>query len=81
MINECPICFELKLRETIELTDACVFVGEIIAAYTNEEYMTDGKVDIPGTEQFSLIESPTYQYLELGPQFAKAFDVGNKFLK
>jgi len=81
MINECPICFELKLRETIELTDARVFVGEIIAAYADEEYMTDGKVDIPGTEQFLLIESPTYQYLELGPQFAKAFDVGNKFLK
>src|SRR5512136_1300354 len=41
MISECPICFELKLRETIELTDARIFVGEIIAAYANEEYVTN----------------------------------------
>jgi flavin reductase (DIM6/NTAB) family NADH-FMN oxidoreductase RutF len=81
MISECPICFELKLRETIELTDARIFVGEIIAAYIDEAYMIDGKVDVPGTEQFSLIESPTYQYDKLGPHFAKAFDVGKKLLK
>jgi flavin reductase (DIM6/NTAB) family NADH-FMN oxidoreductase RutF len=78
MISECPICFELKLRETIELTDARIFVGEIIAAYADEKYLTDGKVNIPKTEQFLLIESPTYQYLKLGPQFAKAFEVGKK---
>ena len=81
MISECPICFELKLRETIELTNTRIFVGEIIAAYADEEYVTDGSVNIPGTEPFSLIESPTNQYVELGPQFEKAFNVGKKFLK
>jgi len=81
MISECPICFELKLRETIELPDTIIFVGEVISAYANEEYLTDGKVDIWGTEPFLLIESPSYQYLELGPQFAKAFDVGKKLFK
>jgi len=81
MISECPICFELKLRDTIELTDARIFVGEIIAAYTDEEYVTDGKLDVPGTEQFFLIENPTYQYVKLGPQFEQAFNVGKKLIK
>jgi flavin reductase (DIM6/NTAB) family NADH-FMN oxidoreductase RutF len=81
MIDECPICFELKLRETIELTDARIFVGEVISAYVKKEYLTEGKLDISGTEPFLLIESPSYQYLELGAQFANAFDVGKKFIK
>lgn len=81
MISGCPICFELKLRETIELTDARIFVGEVISAYINKEYFTNGKVDISGTEPFLLVESPSYQYLKLGPQFANAFDVGKKFVK
>lgn len=81
MISECPICFELELRETIELPDMYVFVGRVVAAYTNEGCMVEGKVDISGTEPFLLIESPSYQYLKLGPQFATAFDVGKKFVK
>ena len=81
MISECPICFELKLKETLDLPDAYVFVGQIIAAYAEEKYVIDGKLDIPKTEPFFLIESPTYQYLELGSQFAKAFSVGEKLMK
>ena len=81
MISECPICFELKVRETFELVDSFLFVGEVIAAYADEGYVKEGKVDISGTEQFSLMESPSYQYYELGSQFANAFDVGKKLIK
>lgn len=81
MVSKCPICFELKLMETFELPRAYVFVGQIIAAYADEKYVTNGKVDIRGTEPFLLVESPTNQYVELGPQFAKAFSVGKNLLK
>ena len=81
MIGECPICFELKVRETFELVDAFLFVGEVVAAYADEGYVKEGKVDISRTEQFSLIESPSYQYNGVGPKFADAFEVGKKFLK
>jgi flavin reductase (DIM6/NTAB) family NADH-FMN oxidoreductase RutF len=78
MISECPMSFELKLRETLELPDIYVFVGEVTAAYADEEYINEGKYNIAGAEPFFLIESPTYQYLELGPQFATAFSIGEK---
>lgn len=81
MIIECPICFELKVRETFELTEELIFVGEVIAAYAEEGCMKEGKLGISGTGQFSLIESPSYQYFGLGPQLANAFEVGKKFLK
>jgi flavin reductase (DIM6/NTAB) family NADH-FMN oxidoreductase RutF len=81
MIGECPICFELKLRETIEQPGAFIFVGEIISAYVEEKYVKDGRLDIPGTEPFSLVESPATQYMELGLQFEMAFSIGKNLLK
>jgi flavin reductase (DIM6/NTAB) family NADH-FMN oxidoreductase RutF len=76
MIDECPISLELKLMETVELSKTRLFIGQIAAAYADEEYVSDDKVDVPETEPFFLIESPTEQYVELGPQFAQAFSVG-----
>jgi len=78
MISECPMCFELKLRDTIELPDMYMFIGEVVAAYADEKYVNEGKYNIAGAEPFFLIESPTYQYFELGPQFAKGFSIGEK---
>jgi flavin reductase (DIM6/NTAB) family NADH-FMN oxidoreductase RutF len=78
MISECPMCFELKLRDAIELPDIYVFIGEVTAAYADEEYVKEGKFNIAGVEPFFLIESPMYQYMELGPKLAKAFSIGEK---
>jgi len=81
MIDECPVSLELKLVETVELSKTRLFIGQIAAAYADEEYMTDGDVDVPKTEPFLLIESPTDHYAELGPQFAEAFSVGKTLVK
>jgi len=81
MVSECPVCLELKLKKTIELIDSRLFIGEVVAAYADEKYLTNGKVDVPKTEQFSLIDSPAPGYTELGKQFEKAFNVGKKLIK
>jgi flavin reductase (DIM6/NTAB) family NADH-FMN oxidoreductase RutF len=76
MISECPICYELKLKETVELTGTNMFVGEIVAAYADERYVSDNKVDVIHAEPFLLVEGLTNEYIELGSHVAKAFSVG-----
>ena len=76
MISECPICYELKLRETVELSGTNMFVGEIVAAYADERHVSDDKVDVIHAEPFLLVEGVTNEYIELGSHVAKAFSVG-----
>lgn len=76
MISECPICYELKLQETVELTGTNMFIGEIIAGYCEERYLSDNKVDIIQTKPFLLVEGLTNEYNELGNHVANAFSIG-----
>jgi flavin reductase (DIM6/NTAB) family NADH-FMN oxidoreductase RutF len=76
MISECPICYELKLRETVELPGTNLFMGEIIAAYSDERYVSDNNVDVTNAELFLLVEGLKNEYIELGSHLAKAFSVG-----
>ncbi len=41
MIVECPISIECRLFNVLELPTNDLFIGEIIAAYTEESYLTD----------------------------------------
>jgi len=81
MISECPASYELKLKETVELTDSRLFIGEVVAAYADEKYLTNKRLDVPKTEQFYLIKSPAAGYYEQRKQFEKAFGVGKKLMK
>jgi flavin reductase (DIM6/NTAB) family NADH-FMN oxidoreductase RutF len=46
MIAAYPLSIECKLVDTIDLPTNIFFIGEIIASYTEEQYLTDGKLDI-----------------------------------
>jgi flavin reductase (DIM6/NTAB) family NADH-FMN oxidoreductase RutF len=81
MIAECPVSYELKLKQTVELVDSRLFIGEVVGAYADGKYLTDKKLDVSKTEQFQLIESPAAGYYAQGKQFEKAFSVGKKLMK
>ena len=81
MIQGCPINFEFRLVETIELPGTNLFIGEIIAAYVDEDKQTEQLPDVPRMEPFMLIESPPNDYFLLGSQAATAFEVGKKLKK
>lgn len=81
LISECQVCYELMLKQTVDLVDSRLFIGEVVAAYADGKCLTDKKLDVAKTEQFSLIESPGAGYFELGKQFEKAFNVGKKLMK
>ena len=81
MIAECPVSYEIKLKQTVELVDSRLFIGEVVGAYADGKCLTDKKLDVSKTEQFQLIESPAAGYYEQGKQFEKAFSVGKKLMK
>jgi len=85
MISKAPLNLECKLIKTIatkELTGAEkgheLFIGEIVSAYAEEEYLTEGEPDI------SKINTFTYsmkKYWKMGEEIAKAWEVGKKYMK
>jgi flavin reductase (DIM6/NTAB) family NADH-FMN oxidoreductase RutF len=46
MIQECPLTIECKLHDTIDFQTNLLVLGEVDAAYTENQYLTDGKVDV-----------------------------------
>jgi len=46
MIKDCPLCLECELVDTYEkLPTNSIFIGEIMGAYTEDRYLTDGKLE------------------------------------
>jgi flavin reductase (DIM6/NTAB) family NADH-FMN oxidoreductase RutF len=77
MIKECTLCMECKLIDTIELRTNYFFIGEIVASYTEEKYLTDGKPDIKKMDPL-LLTMPDNSYWRVGEFVGKAWDIGKK---
>ncbi|MDY6912743.1 MAG: flavin reductase family protein, partial [Chloroflexota bacterium] len=45
MITMCPINMECCLIQTVDFPKHDIFIGEVVATYCDEEYLTDGVVD------------------------------------
>jgi len=75
MIQECFLNLQCKLVDTIELSEVYFFLGEIIHAFSEERYLTDGKLDITKTNPF-LLTVPDGSYRPVGERIAKAWEVG-----
>ena len=78
MIRECPLCFECKVIQTVVITTMEAFIGEIVAVYTEEKYLTDGLPDITKIDPiiFAMHEN---NYYRLGEFLEKAYSVGRNF--
>jgi flavin reductase (DIM6/NTAB) family NADH-FMN oxidoreductase RutF len=75
MIKECPLCMECKLVQTVELQTNNLYLGEIVAAYAEERYMTGGKLDISKMNAF-VLTMPDNNYWKVGHHMGKAWDMG-----
>jgi flavin reductase (DIM6/NTAB) family NADH-FMN oxidoreductase RutF len=79
MIKECPLCLECRLDRIIELEGTHdVFLGEIINAYTEDKYLTEGKLDITKIKPI-LFSMPDNRYWKVGSPLAQAFSVGRDY--
>jgi flavin reductase (DIM6/NTAB) family NADH-FMN oxidoreductase RutF len=65
MIKECPLNLECGLVETMEFPTNYLFVGEILAAYSEEQYLTGGRLDIEKMKP-PLLTMPDNSYWTVG---------------
>ena len=77
MITECTLCMECKLIDTIGFPTNYFFIGEIIASYTEEKYLTEGKPDIKKMNPL-LLTMPDNSYWTVGEHAGKAWSSGKK---
>jgi flavin reductase (DIM6/NTAB) family NADH-FMN oxidoreductase RutF len=78
MIQACPVTMECRLVRAITLPSNTLFVGEILGAYSEEQYMTDGKPDIQKIQPFTLT-MPDNSYWAVGKHVGKAWGSGRDF--
>ncbi len=78
MIAECPVNMECRLLQVVELPTHGVFIGEIVAAYSEERFLIDGKPDVLKTNPM-LLTLPDRRYWALGDQVGSAYQDGLKY--
>lgn len=80
MIKNCTLTMECKLVEIYEMPSNDLFIGEIIGAYTEERYLTEGKPDIKKMNPL-LLTMPDNSYWTVGEYVGKAWSIGKKMRK
>lgn len=78
MIQECPMNVECKLERIVPLPQAEFIIGEIVAVYTEQRYLTDGNPDIMKINP--LVYEPEHSgYWTLAEQVGQAFEIGKTY--
>lgn len=80
MIVECPLCLECRLVDVRELPVNKLFIGEIVASYTEERYLTNGQPDYKKMNAM-ILTMPDNKYWTIGPLAGDAWSAGKKMKK
>jgi flavin reductase (DIM6/NTAB) family NADH-FMN oxidoreductase RutF len=80
MISECPLSLECRLYDIHEFPNNDFFIGEIVESYTEERFLTDGKLDITKMKPF-LLTMPDNSYWGVGDRLAEAWEAGKPLIK
>jgi flavin reductase (DIM6/NTAB) family NADH-FMN oxidoreductase RutF len=75
MIEECPICLECKVIETIELPTNSLIIGQIMAAFAEKECLTDDRLDVQKIDPLTLT-MPDNKYWRMGKYAGAAWEAG-----
>ena len=78
LIKDCPLCIECKLVEIVESGANEIYIGEIVGTYTEEGFLTDGKLDFRKMKPL-ILSQPDTSYWRLGEQVASAWNIGKKY--
>jgi len=76
MIRECPVTIECRLTETVSLPTNSFFISEIVAVYTEETFLTDGKPDVKKINPI-LLTMPDNRFWSVGYCVGKAWSAGS----
>lgn len=78
LIEECPLCLECDLVETMEGESNYFFIGEIRGAYAEDSCVRDGKID-PIEANYLILTMPDNTYWSLGQKMGDAWKIGKNF--
>jgi flavin reductase (DIM6/NTAB) family NADH-FMN oxidoreductase RutF len=76
MIRECPLTMECRVQQSVDLPTNRLYLGEIVQAYCDPVYMTDGIPDPEKLRPF-VVTLPDKHYWQLGDQIGEAWRAGN----
>ncbi|MGD0828693.1 MAG: flavin reductase family protein [Desulfobaccales bacterium] len=77
LIEECPLGLECRLYEVVELPTNDLFIGEIVAAYVDEDCLTIGQPDILKINPL-VLTMPDNHYWTVGELAGEAWHAGKK---
>lgn len=77
MIKECPLTIECKLYQRVDLPTNSFFIGEIVGAFSEEQYLTDGKLDIKKANPF-VLTMPDNRFWSIGDCVGHAWRNGKE---
>jgi len=80
LIRECPINIECRLHDIVSLASNNLFLGEVVAVYTEEKYLTDGQPDIEKIKPF-VVTLPDNRYWAIGENIGRAWNTGKVISK
>ena len=80
MIKDCPLTMECKVFKTVDLPADYLYIGEIVNAYSENRYLTDGKPDVQKINPFALT-MPDNHYWKIGPTAGMAWSIGKNYKK
>ncbi|MFW9908331.1 MAG: flavin reductase family protein [Candidatus Thorarchaeota archaeon] len=79
MINEATLTIELEVVDIMESLEVCdIVLGEVKAAYTEEEYQSNGILDPRKLDPFVLTQ-PDNHYWSIGEIVGNAFKDGKNY--
>ena len=76
MIQEAALCLECQLVQTVEFPTNNLYIGEIVGAWSDEEFMTENTLDLKKMDVFFL-SMPDNRYWNVGEVIGKAWDSAN----
>jgi flavin reductase (DIM6/NTAB) family NADH-FMN oxidoreductase RutF len=79
MIKECPYNVECRLIDVVDLPSNELFIGEVVAVYSDERYLTEGVPDMKKANPL-VLSMPERSYLALGGRVAAAWETGRKLI-
>lgn len=78
MIRDCPLCVECRLADIVESGANEIFIGDIVGTYTEDQYLSNGKLDFKKMKPF-ILSQPDTSYWRLGDSVAGAWNIGKKY--
>jgi len=78
MIEECPLNMECKLLHQIDMGPDTAFIGQIVAVYSDEQYM-DGKMPDMAKIDPLLFSVQDNSYWNIGKKLGPAWNVGKGY--